>query len=169
MQGSAHQFNANKLLKRNPSFTINKTDAIDDDTFDHILQVTSQQETILTFYYLDENNKVKVTEIFDVTNSDSSVVQTSQEKDVNRNLQFDDDWDESTWTAQTPYADDNYTLEDILEGDSSNIFSDPESEWTGTCTVEEPPEDDLDLKFLQDDYRPEAERNYRISFEEIDE
>lgn len=43
--------------------------------------------------------KVKVTEIFDVTDSDSPIVQTSQERDINKNLEFDDDWEESTWTT----------------------------------------------------------------------
>lgn len=42
---------------------------------------------------------MKVTEIFDVTDSDSPIVQTSQERDINKNLEFDDDWDESTWTT----------------------------------------------------------------------
>lgn len=113
-----------------------------------------------------------MTEIFDVTDSDSPIVQTSHEKDINRNLQFDDDWDESTWTTQTPYDGENYTIEDILEADSSNIFSDPESEWTGTCKIEEPPEDDDDLNSFNSDIRPESERNYKIpsfSYEEIDD
>lgn len=35
-----------------------------------------------------------------------------------------------------------YDLEDILDRDSGAIFSDPESEWTGTIKVEEP-EDEL--------------------------
>lgn len=44
--------------------------------------------------------QVKVTEIFDVTDSDSPIVQTRQERDINENLEFDDDWEESTWTNQ---------------------------------------------------------------------
>lgn len=40
---------------------------------------------------------MKVTEIFDVTDSDSPIVQSVKEREVNQQLQFDDDWDESTW------------------------------------------------------------------------
>lgn len=39
----------------------------DFDAFDHILQVTNHQESVYAYYYMDETNKVKVTEIFDMT------------------------------------------------------------------------------------------------------
>ncbi|KAF6202033.1 hypothetical protein GE061_004429 [Apolygus lucorum] len=39
----------------------------DYDTYDNILEVTSRHESILAFYYTDDNNKLRVTEIFDVT------------------------------------------------------------------------------------------------------
>lgn len=89
-----------------------------EDTFEHILQATQHHEAVWTYYYMDENNKVwggcklnfvisvileffpfqvKVTEIFDVTDSDSPIVQSVKEREVNQQLQFDDDWDESTW------------------------------------------------------------------------
>lgn len=48
---------------------------------------------------------MKVTEIFDVTDSDSPIVQTSHERDINKNLEFDDDWDESSWTVQQTIGD----------------------------------------------------------------
>lgn len=44
---------------------MNRSDAMDDDTFEHILQVTSQHETIMTYYYLDENNKVRFFQLFE--------------------------------------------------------------------------------------------------------
>lgn len=43
------------------------------------------------------NFQVKVTEIFDVTDSDSPIVQTKEEKDVNEGLEFDDDWGGADW------------------------------------------------------------------------
>nr|CAI5829957.1 unnamed protein product [Callosobruchus analis] len=86
-----------KEILRKPSVTINRSDTMDNDTFDHILKVTSQHDTIMAYYYLDENNKVKVTEIFDVTDSDSPIVQTSHERNTNNNLEFDDEWSGSNW------------------------------------------------------------------------
>ncbi|RZC41980.1 Patatin domain containing protein [Asbolus verrucosus] len=169
-QSPGRKFSTNKILQRKPSFTFNRTDTGEDDTFEHILQVTSHHETIMAYYYLDENNKVKVTEIFDVTESDSPIVQTSHEREFNKNLEFDDDWDESTWTT-THALDDHmylderrksltemseYSLEDLLDKDTSNLFSDPESEWTGTYKIEEPDDDD-DL-ISATDLRPESDQ-----------
>lgn len=116
-----------------------------DDTFDNILQVTSEQEAVMAYYYMDENNKVQVTEIFDVTDSESHPMLSLDEVDNNTKLQFDE-WDEPAWLSQhtfngvvteSLYTDGNQqSIEDLsdisLEDDvldGSNIFSDPESEW----------------------------------------
>lgn len=117
-QSPKRKFKTNEILKRKPSFRFNKTDTgDDDDTFERILQVTSHHETIMAYYYLDENNKVKVTEIFDVTDSDSPIVQTSHEKDINKNLEFDDDWDEATWTTSHALDDRMFVLFFFLNKD----------------------------------------------------
>ncbi|XP_043684206.1 patatin-like phospholipase domain-containing protein 2 isoform X2 [Vespula pensylvanica] len=116
-----------------------------DDTFENILQVTTDQEAVIAYYYMDENNKVQVTEIFDVTDTDSHGILSIDEVETNTKLQFDG-WDEPTWlsqhtlndvTTESLYTEANQqSLEnlsdislddDIL--DNSNIFSDPESEW----------------------------------------
>lgn len=49
-----------------------------------------------------------------------------------------------------------YSFEDILENDK-NIFSDPESEWIGSCKVEEP-EDESTYFSNTNDTRPESDR-----------
>lgn len=66
-----------------------------------------------------------------------------------------------------------YDLEDIIDRESCAIFSDPESEWTGTIKVEEP-EDDLYHLQPESEQRSEIIKeqanNYRIpgfSFNEI--
>nr|CAI5829963.1 unnamed protein product [Callosobruchus analis] len=144
-----------KEILRKPSVTINRSDTMDNDTFDHILKVTSQHDTIMAYYYLDENNKVKVTEIFDVTDSDSPIVQTSHERNTNNNLEFDDEWSGSNWPKHQT-IDEHMSpndLKDII--DSCTLFSDPESEWT-EYKVEEP-EDDQDE--TGHDHRPESERS----------
>jgi len=68
---------------------------VDFDTFDHILTVTSEHEAVYAYYYMDENNKVKVTEIFDMTDSDSPQIQTLHERETNQQLQFDTELDAS--------------------------------------------------------------------------
>ncbi|XP_066141434.1 1-acylglycerol-3-phosphate O-acyltransferase Pnpla3-like isoform X2 [Euwallacea fornicatus] len=176
-----NKFNAKQILQRKPSFTINKTDTIDDDTFDHILHVTSDHEAVMAYYYLDENNKVKVTEIFDVTEDESPVLQTTQERDVNKNLEFDDNWNDYNEAdlAHNRLDDEisEYSVEDIL--DDKNLFSDPESEWVGSCKIEEPEEDEPTYFTKSNDTRPEAERSTNealaskctvpsFSYEEID-
>ncbi|XP_043487724.1 patatin-like phospholipase domain-containing protein 2 isoform X1 [Polistes fuscatus] len=116
-----------------------------DDTFENIAQVTADQEAVIAYYYMDENNKVQVTEIFDVTDTDSHGILSIDEVETNTKLQFDG-WDEPTWlsqhtlndvTTESLYTEANQqSLEnlsdislddDIL--DNPNIFSDPESEW----------------------------------------
>lgn len=53
---------------------------------------------------MDDNNKVQVTEIFDVTDSESHTMLSVDEVDTNKRLQFDD-WDEPTWLSQHTFND----------------------------------------------------------------
>ncbi|CAB3372131.1 Hypothetical predicted protein [Cloeon dipterum] len=112
----------------------NDPSAIAEDTFEHILQVTAHNDALMAFYYLDENNKVKVTEIFDVTDADTAGLLDPDERNTNLNLEFDDrdwlngtSWDDECEDDQLSALGDD-ELNSILE-DNSNIFSDPESEW----------------------------------------
>lgn len=57
-ESPARKFKTKEILQRRPSLIVSRSDTMDDDTFEHILQVTSQHDTIMTYYYLDENNKV---------------------------------------------------------------------------------------------------------------
>lgn len=50
---------------------------------------------------MDEDNKVRVTEIFDVTDSDK---RSLAEMEVDADLQFDE-WDEPTWMRQHTLTD----------------------------------------------------------------
>ncbi|XP_060531801.1 1-acylglycerol-3-phosphate O-acyltransferase Pnpla3 isoform X1 [Cylas formicarius] len=157
-QSPGRKFKTKQILQRRPSFSVKKTDTMDDDTFDHILNVTSQHEAIMAYYYLDENNKVKVTEIFDVTDSDSPVIQTPHERDLNKHLEFDDNWMSSTNLELLPQEDvSEYSVDDIL--DKENIFSDPESEWNDTFKVEEG--DDDSTYYSGNDTRPESDQSSR--------
>ncbi|XP_012230680.1 1-acylglycerol-3-phosphate O-acyltransferase Pnpla3 isoform X2 [Linepithema humile] len=140
------QYDTQSWLDSRSNCVINMDDLTSvDDTFDNILQVTSEQEAIIAYYYMDDNNKVQVTEIFDVTDSESHTMLSMDEVDTNKQLQFDD-WDERTWLSQRTFNDmiteslfteenekSTENLSDISLDDevlnSGNIFSDPESEW----------------------------------------
>ncbi|XP_063233395.1 patanin-like phospholipase domain-containing protein atgl-1 isoform X2 [Bacillus rossius redtenbacheri] len=141
-----------KVLSRRSSESLmggEKLSPVEDDTFDHILQVTSHHDAVMAYYYTDEDNKVKVTEIFDVTEEDDSIMLTAEEKQNNTQLQFEDDWEDSeptSWLSQHTLLEDDDDVyysqlscdpsnlsryeEDLSDrGESPRIFSDPESEW----------------------------------------
>ena len=61
---------------------------------------------------MDENNKVQVTEIFDMTDSESRVL-SPNEIEVNTSLQFDE-WNEQTWLAQHARPDGKLTYKKNL-------------------------------------------------------
>ncbi|XP_072747420.1 1-acylglycerol-3-phosphate O-acyltransferase Pnpla3-like isoform X2 [Anoplolepis gracilipes] len=134
-----------------------------DNAFENIFQTNTDQDAVIAYYYMDDNNKVQVTEIFDVTDSESHTMLSIDEVDTNRRLQFDD-WDEPAWLSQHTFNDESlYTdgnqqnmenLSDVsLEDeilDSANIFSDPESEWEIEKEQAEPPK--------SPDSRPEVDQ-----------
>ncbi|XP_034936262.1 1-acylglycerol-3-phosphate O-acyltransferase Pnpla3 isoform X2 [Chelonus insularis] len=122
-----------------------------DDTFENILQVTSDQEALMAYYYLNDNNTVKMKDIFDIKSSDyNEIFETTKQ------LQFDEvSWDEPDWLNKHKLTDvipevpqKNIKSEDNREDDQrsleqsdgsheeTNIFSDPESEWTMKKTIE---------------------------------
>jgi len=135
---------------------------IADDSFENIMQVTAQHEALVAYYYMDEDNKVKVTEIFDVSECESPAFQTETEKETNLQLEFDDEWSGEPEFVQQEYLSEkwqsisalsSYSIESLLNKSNGNLFLDPESEWTGSWKVEEP--DDL----LEENERPESERS----------
>ncbi|XP_043473781.1 1-acylglycerol-3-phosphate O-acyltransferase Pnpla3 isoform X2 [Leptopilina heterotoma] len=131
-----------KDLTQSKSNSIINMPDFNDDTFENTLQATSDQDALMAYYYMDDDNKVRVAEIFDVTDSNK---RSMTKMNVDTNLQFDD-WDEPTWMRQHSLTDDLCEFpyeetkrrssqdstdisieEDVVDG--SNIFSDPESEW----------------------------------------
>nr|CAD7414476.1 unnamed protein product [Timema cristinae] len=127
----------NKVLSRRSSQTFALTGAdttlVEDDTFEHILQV-------------------KVTEIFDVTEADGNVMLSPEERENNTQLEFEEDWSgpdkQAAWRSkQTLLVEDDVFNDEngVLDGfesdlsididdndlscDSRIVFSDPECEW----------------------------------------
>ncbi|XP_045487959.1 uncharacterized protein LOC110998337 [Pieris rapae] len=91
------------------------------DTFEHILNVTNHNDALLAYYYLDSDNKMKMTEIYDVTDADTDAVQSPDERDLNKQLEFDNDWSGDFLAEE---------VEDIeIEELERSIFSETESEW----------------------------------------
>nr|CAD7598163.1 unnamed protein product [Timema genevievae] len=146
----------NKVLSRRSSQTLALTGAdttlVEDDTFEHILQVTSHHDAVMAYFYTDENNKVKVTEIFDVTEADGNVMLSPEERENNTQLEFEEDWSgldkQAAWLSKQTllveddmFNDENSVLDgfesdlsiDIDDNDlccnSRVVFSDPECEW----------------------------------------
>ncbi|XP_011555038.3 uncharacterized protein LOC105386219 [Plutella xylostella] len=112
----------------------------DADTFEHILSVTSHNDALLAYYYLDSDNKMKLTEIYDVTDAESAAVQSPAERDANRHLEFDNDW-----AADLVHDNEQLDIEAMDEEDEladRNIFSDPESEWVRRCSISSASESD---------------------------
>ncbi|KAJ2950409.1 hypothetical protein O0L34_g8651 [Tuta absoluta] len=138
--------------RRASEFRVSYNDNVtESDTFEHILSVTSQNDALLAYYYLDSDNKVKMTEIYDVTDADTEVVQSPVERDINQQLEFDNDW------SAELIADDDELDPDALDSDDladRNIFSDPESEWLQRSASNSD---------LECDDQPESERPDRPS------
>uniref|UniRef100_A0A182MEU5 triacylglycerol lipase n=1 Tax=Anopheles culicifacies TaxID=139723 RepID=A0A182MEU5_9DIPT len=94
----------------------------DIDAFDHILQVSSHHDAMYAYYYMDEDNKVKVTEIFDMSESDNPALQTANELEANQQLEFDNDWEttQPDFLYANSYGGDN--IIDIEEYIDPSIF-----------------------------------------------
>lgn len=58
----------------------------------------------MVWYYMDDNNKVQVTEIYDVTDTERHAILSPDEVELNTKLQFDE-WDEPTWLSQHTLAE----------------------------------------------------------------
>lgn len=94
----------------------------DVDAFDHILQVSSHHDAMYAYYYMDEDNKVKVTEIFDMSESDNPAIQTANERELNQQLEFDTDWEttQPDFLYANSYSGDN--MIDMEEFIDPSIF-----------------------------------------------
>lgn len=128
----------------------------DSDTFEHILNVTTHNDALLAYYYLDSDNKMKMTEIYDVTDADTDIVQSPAERDLNKQLEFDNDWSGELMAED----EDELDLEGVDDDlDDRNIFSDPESEWTRRLSSNDS---------FSDGDQPEADRqpNYIVTYSE---
>lgn len=107
----------------------NRYDVIADDTFDNILRVTTHHETLMNFYYMDENNKMKMTELFELSEGEATTFsEPTAEGDAHL----------ASWISQQSQEEleqegeevDRINRSVVSEEDSLAMFSDPESDWT---------------------------------------
>lgn len=55
--------------------------------------MTNEQTPFETVYYIEESNKIHVTELFDISDCEDTSLQTAAERELNQMLEFDiDDW-----------------------------------------------------------------------------
>ncbi|XP_011311336.1 patatin-like phospholipase domain-containing protein 2 [Fopius arisanus] len=124
-----------------------------DEPFDNILQVTSDQEALMAYYYMDENKKIQRTEIFDIPEKSVTDATISSKQ---RPTYDEIPWDEPAWLTKHSLIDVDYFNNEVLTSnahschpheeeenpetsldtvseasiDETTVFSDPESEWT---------------------------------------
>lgn len=128
------------ILSRRSSLALQADSTLVDDTFENILQVTSHHDAVMAFYYMDDDYKVKITEIFDVT--ENGEVDSTKRK-------LSSDWEDPSVPLFTSKHEEDHDEIKCLKEESSiidtsvdeeyaengNIFSDPESEWASSTGI----------------------------------
>ncbi|KAK6626382.1 hypothetical protein RUM43_006693 [Polyplax serrata] len=148
----------NKILSRRSSVIIHKTESNNEnveETFDQILKVTSHHDAVMAFYYMDENNQVKVTEIFDVTKAESEAIFHETHGESRPLISC---WESDFASIKKEEREDGKSLSEFSgtsgDGDIENavIFSDPESEWSSSLAKEKATSSNSDT-------RPESDQS----------
>nr|AZP54623.1 brummer [Nilaparvata lugens] len=123
-------------ISSQPPTKVNDRCIMGDDTFENILQVTRHHEALMAFHYMD-GDKVKVTEIFDVTEEEAKSMLESRELEIEEESTcWPQPTEQKTQEVDVPVnsydAEDDRSLSDHSEfecQEAATIFSDPESEW----------------------------------------
>ncbi|XP_013772278.1 patatin-like phospholipase domain-containing protein 2 [Limulus polyphemus] len=101
---------ANKALNLDLNKFCGTIESKNADNFERILEATANHDALMAFYYLDDNMQVKVTEIFNVTNADTSAFLSPEEQEANNQMEWED----------------NYGLELMDPPQLLNLFDQPE-------------------------------------------
>lgn len=85
---------ANKALSMEREFINQHHEDITTDGAETLGQIlsASKSEALMSYYYVDEDKSVKITELYNVTDADSSVILPDEEREVNSQLSWDQDW-----------------------------------------------------------------------------
>lgn len=112
------------------------------------LLAAAHGDALLAYYYLDEHDEMRVTELYDVTEADTEAALAPAERALNRELEYDGDWgalEHDPGEAQSELELEAFHDEALAE---RNLFSEPESEWDAECASD------------SDGDRPEADRRH---------
>lgn len=139
-------------LQRTPSLGSINYDFMADDTFENILEVTEHHESLVNFYYMDDNDKMKMTEIFELSEEEANTLsESTAEADANL----------ASWISQRSHEGleeqegeetDRVNRSVVSEEDFVAMYSDPESDWTERSDVSSPSQVGIP------DFRPESDQ-----------
>ncbi|XP_054724825.1 1-acylglycerol-3-phosphate O-acyltransferase Pnpla3-like [Uloborus diversus] len=84
----------NKALSMERDFLNQHQNEMDPERSDTIGQIlnASKSGALMSYYYVDDNKTVKITELYNVTDADTSMVLSDEERQVNNELQWEKDW-----------------------------------------------------------------------------
>ncbi|XP_076311878.1 patatin-like phospholipase domain-containing protein 2 [Tachypleus tridentatus] len=83
---------ANKALNLDLNKYFGSIESKNADNFERILEATTNHDALMAFYYLDGNMQIKITEIFNVTNADTSAFLSPEEQEVNNQMEWEDNY-----------------------------------------------------------------------------
>ncbi|GIY44082.1 patatin-like phospholipase domain-containing protein 2 [Caerostris darwini] len=82
---------ANKALKMERQYISQYMNNNQEDSVGKVLDGPNN-EAVMSYCYVDEDKTVKITEIYNVTDADTSLVLSDEERHVNNQLQWENDW-----------------------------------------------------------------------------
>lgn len=154
----ATDLTTNEILARRDSLPDELENSSVKETLKDIFRVTSHQDAIVKFSYMDDDNKVKITEIYDVTESSTCSDGTDSEDKIETIIEDAQLWDGTQiFNLKLPLKDSELEGKDITLTDAAEyakMFSEPESEWMSREKVE-----DLFLDQYLNDLRPESDQS----------
>ncbi|CAL1263795.1 unnamed protein product [Larinioides sclopetarius] len=113
---------ANKALEMERQYISQYMNSTKDDSVGKVLDGPNT-EAVMSYCYVDEDKTVKITEIYNVTDADTSMVLSDEERNVNSQLQWENDWIESPGLKPVPPVSITDTLDDD-EFDTSDVECD---------------------------------------------
>ncbi|GFS68541.1 patanin-like phospholipase domain-containing protein atgl-1 [Trichonephila clavipes] len=113
---------ANKALKMERQLISNYMNTNQENDVGKVLDAPNS-EAVMSYCYVDEDKTVKITEIYNVTDADSSIVLPDEERKINNELQWENDWINPTELKPAPRMSITDTLDDD-EFDTSDVECD---------------------------------------------
>lgn len=107
---------ANKALKMERQYIGQYMASNNEDKVGQVLE-RPNSEAIMSYCYVDEDKSVKITEIYNVTDADSSMVLSEEERRLNSQLHWENDWNDPPELKSLPPR----SIADTLDDDEFNL------------------------------------------------